>query len=122
MDSTTRNILVFVAAFFLLKFFLGGRVDKDADLPALVASGALLVDVRTPGEFARGHAKGAVNIPLSSVAEGVRKKVRDKSKPIIVYCHSGARSGAAKKALLEAGYTNVVNAGTLHRVAGILGR
>jgi len=122
MDSTTRNIIIFIAVFFLLKFFLGGKVDKDADLAALVASGALLIDVRTPGEFAGGHVRGAVNIPVGSLATGIQQKTKDKSKPIIVYCHSGARSGSAKKALLNAGYTNVVNAGSLHRIRGILGR
>ena len=122
MDSTTRNIIIFVAVFFLLKFFLGGKVDKQADLIELVASGALLIDVRTPGEFAGGHVKGAINIPVSSIAAGIQKKAKNKDKPIIVYCHSGARSGAAKKALLGAGYTNVVNAGSLHRIRGILGK
>ena len=122
MDSTTRNIIIFVVVFFLLKFFLGGKVDKQADLAELIAAGALLVDVRTPREFAGGHVKGAINIPVSSIAAGIQKKAKNKSKPIIVYCHSGARSGAAKKALLGAGYTNVVNAGSLHRIRGILGK
>ncbi len=121
MDSTTRNIIIFIVVFFLLKFFLGGKVDKQADLAKLVESGALLIDVRTPNEFAGGHVKGAINIPVGSIASGIQKKAKDKSKPIIVYCHSGARSGAAKKALLNAGYTNVVNAGSLHRIRGILG-
>jgi rhodanese-related sulfurtransferase len=121
MDSTTRNIIIFIVVFFLLKFFLGGKVDKDADLSALIASGALLIDVRTPGEFSGGHVKGAINIPVGGIATGIQKKAKDKSKPIIVYCHSGARSGAAKKALLSAGYTNVINAGSFHRIRSILG-
>ena len=122
MDSTTRNILIFIVVFFLLKFFLGGKIDKDADLTALIASGALLIDVRTPGEFAGSHIKGAINIPVSGIATGIQKKAKDKSKHIIVYCHSGARSGAAKKTLQNAGYTNVINAGSLHRIRNILGQ
>ena len=122
MDTTTRTILIVAVAGILAKLLLGGRVDKNADVPALVASGALLVDVRTPGEFSGGHIKGALNIPVGSITAGIEKKAKDKSKPIIVYCHSGARSGSAKKALIRAGHTNVVNGGSLHRMRGILGQ
>jgi len=121
MDPTTRTILIVAVAGILAKLFLGGKADKDADVPALIAAGALLVDVRTPGEFSGGHIKGAINIPVGSITAGIEKKAKDKSKAIIVYCHSGARSGAAKKSLIKAGYTNVVNAGSLHRMHKLLG-
>ncbi len=122
MDSTTRNIIIIIAVFALLKFVFGNKTDKKADVPDLMASGAILIDVRTPGEFAGGHIKGAVNIPVSSISTGIQKKAKDKSAAIIVYCHSGARSGSAKKTLARAGYTNVVNAGSLHRMRRLLGQ
>ena len=122
MDSTTRTILIVAAVGIVAKLVLGGRVDRKEDLKALVGKGAVVIDVRTPGEFAGAHIKGSINIPVSSITTGIQKQVKDKSKTIIVYCHSGARSGSAKKALLKAGYTNVVNAGSLHRIRMILGQ
>ena len=122
MDSTTRTILIVAAVGIVAKLLLGAKVDKDADLPALMADGALLIDVRTPGEFSGGHIKGAINIPVTAITTGIEQKVKDKSKTLIVYCHSGSRSGSAKKALVRAGYTQVVNGGSLHRMHGILGQ
>ena len=122
MDTTTRTILIIAVVAIVAKFIFGGKVDKDADVPSLIAEGALLIDVRTPGEFAGGHIQGAINIPVSSITTGIEKKAKDKSKSIILYCHSGARSGSAKKALVRAGYTNVINAGSTHRMHSILGK
>ncbi len=122
MDTTTRTILIIAVVGVLAKLFLGGKVDKSADIPALIASGSLLIDVRTPGEYAGGHIKGSINIPVSSIASSIQQKAKDKSKSVVVYCHSGARSGAAKKALLQAGYTNVINGGSLHRMRKLLGQ
>lgn len=100
----------------LANLLFGGGGDKDVDIPALIKDGALVVDTRTAGEYAGGHIKGAVNIPYNTIAQGIGKYITDKSTRIIVYCHSGARSGAAKRALQQAGYTNVVNGGSLHRM------
>jgi len=93
-----------------------GGAEKGIDLPSLIKNGALVIDTRTSGEFAGGHIEGAINIPYDMIANVIGKYETDKSKPIIVYCHSGARSAAAKKSLMAAGYTNVVNGGSLHHV------
>lgn len=77
-------------------------------------SGALLVDVRTPGEFNSGHIEGAVNYPLSQLDtyfEGV-----DKNQSIVLYCRSGNRSGQAYQWLNARGFTNVHNAGGLNEM------
>jgi len=100
----------------LATLFFGGGADKDADIPALIKDGALVVDTRTAGEYAGGHIDGAINIPYDSIAHGIGKHQTDKSKCIIVYCHSGTRSSTAKKILTGAGYTNVVNGGSLRRM------
>lgn len=71
---------------------------------------ALVVDVRTPGEFASGHHPRAVNIPIDQV-ESRLKEFGDKSQPIVVYCASGVRSSRAKQTLESAGYSSVINAG-----------
>ena len=93
------------------KFFGGGQT---ADLKAIIAQGAFLVDVREPGEFAGGSAKGAVNIPLGRIAAELNK-FKGKEN-IIVFCRSGNRSGQAKVILEQNGFKNVVNGGTLEEV------
>ena len=75
-----------------------------------MASGATLVDVRTPEEFASGHAEGARNIPVDEVGARLAELPRD--KPVVVYCASGARSAQAAATLARAGYT-VRDMGTL---------
>lgn len=80
------------------------------DLKAMVEGGAFLVDVRTPGEFAEGHVKGSVNIPLDSVVSQLEKFKNKKS--IIVFCRSGNRSEQAKSILEQNGIKAVVNGRT----------
>ena len=93
---------------------LFGGNNNTADLKSLINEGAFLVDVRTPGEFADGHVRGSVNIPLDITKEIA--KFKDK-KNIIVFCRSGNRSGMAKSLLEQQGITNVVNGGTWQHVA-----
>jgi phage shock protein E len=76
----------------------------------LVAKGAYLVDVRSPSEFAEGHALPAINIPLDALP--VRAGELDRSRPVIVYCHTGVRAAIAARRLEKAGFT-VYNLGTL---------
>jgi phage shock protein E len=94
--------------------------DKDVDIPALVRAGALIIDTRTAGEFSRGHIDGAVNIPYDRISSGIKACESDPSRSIVVYCHSGARSGVARKALQQAGYTHVVNGGSLRHMQTIV--
>ena len=121
MDPATRTILIVVGVGILAKLILGGKADRNADIPSLIKKGALLIDTRSAGEFSNGHIEGAICIPRNAIAGKIGAHAKDKSKPIIVYCHSGARSGVAKHALEKAGYTNVVNAGSLHRMRKLLG-
>ena len=84
------------------------------DLRSIIDEGALLVDVRTQGEFNQGHVKGSVNIPLDSIPQQL-PKFRNK-KNIIVFCRSGARSSQAKAILAQNGINNVINGGTWEQV------
>lgn len=80
---------------------------QEVSIKEQVAKGALLVDVRSPEEFASGSVKGAVNIPLDEVESRVNEF---KGKPsVIVFCRSGNRSGQAKSILESAGIKNVIN-------------
>jgi len=119
--SFVYNRLLKIGLAVLLMGILGnllfrGGADKGIDLPSMIKAGALVIDTRTAGEFAGGHVEGAINIPYDIIGNVIEKYENDKSTPIIVYCHSGARSAAARKSLENAGYTNVVNGGSLHHV------
>lgn len=85
------------------------------DLKNIINEGAFLVDVRTPGEFAEGHLKGSVNIPLNTVASQLAKFKNKKN--IVVFCRSGGRSSQAKSILEQNGFTNVINGGTWNQVS-----
>jgi len=78
---------------------------------------ALFLDVRTPGEYASGHVEGALNLPLDRFMQNYASVVPDKSKQIVLYCHSGARSGQAVQFLKQQNYQNVVNGGSVGAVA-----
>ncbi|MCK6610714.1 MAG: rhodanese-like domain-containing protein [Bacteroidia bacterium] len=88
-------------------FGMGPKVD----FAELLAKGGVILDVRSKGEFASGHVKGAVNIPVDQLA-GNLKKLKDKNQPIITCCASGMRSASAKGILKQAGYLNVHNGGS----------
>lgn len=69
----------------------------------------LLIDVRTPEEFASGHINGAVNIPLDQI--GRRLSEIPKDRQVVLYCRSGNRSQQAARLLREAGYSNIFDLG-----------
>jgi rhodanese-related sulfurtransferase len=67
-----------------------------------------LIDVRTPGEYTQGHIENAININIYAKDFVTKTNSLDKSKPVYVYCRSGARSMKAANNLKSRGY-NVVN-------------
>jgi len=82
--------------------------------PCLAGAGdAHWIDVRTAGEYADGHVSQAVNIPYEEITQRIGEVTTDRDALIYVYCRSGRRSGIAKGALEQAGFTNVVNLGGL---------
>lgn len=78
------------------------RLRPEQVKQALAAGGVQLIDVRTPGEFKEAHMAGAKLIPLQELA--ARAAEIDKSKPAILVCRSGNRSGQAYKMLKAQGY------------------
>jgi phage shock protein E len=85
-------------------------MGTKTDYVQLVKEGAVILDVRSRGEFESGHIRGAINIPVDQLRSNFNK-LKDKNKPIITCCASGMRSAAAKSALLANGYTKVFNGG-----------
>ena len=85
------------------------------------SSAAVLLDVRSPEEFASGHLRGAVNIPHDRIAEEISATVPDKSAQVILYCRSGRRAGTALDTMKSMGYENVSNFGGLEDAQERLG-
>ncbi len=116
--KTVRTLIVILLAGAILAGYTnpavaaGNPAPENGTAPAringaearkLVAAGALLIDVRSPEEFADGHIDGARNIPLNVLDAAIPSLPKDKT--IVVYCHSGARSSVAATHLADAGYT-----------------
>jgi len=88
---------------------------KTTDYAQLMQEGAIILDVRTPGEFSSGHIKGSINISVDKLAHNLNK-LKSKNKPIITCCASGMRSASAKNFLQSNGYTAVHNGGAWYRL------
>ena len=71
----------------------------------------IILDVRRPDEFAKGHIPGAINVPNEEIGTSEIAELRDKSQLILVYCRSGIRSKEASEKLVKLGYTNIVEFG-----------
>lgn len=82
--------------------FIKGLFRPKADLAQIVKDGAVIIDVRTTGEFSVGHISGSRNIPLDKIKKesAALKKL---NKPVVTVCHSGSRSSMAKAILAAAG-------------------
>ena len=94
MINTIKNLLGF-----------GPKVDYIE----LVKQGAIILDVRSKGEYQGGHIKGSINISVDSLRSNLSKLKKD--KPIITCCASGMRSASAKSILKSNGFTEVHNGG-----------
>ena len=101
-----------IIGFFMLRGLLGKTSPDEAH--ALVAKGARLVDVRSPGEFAGGHIPGAVNIPVDQIDRRAGE-IGPKEAGVVVYCASGMRSASAAGTLRKLGFSAVADLGAMSR-------
>lgn len=113
------NHLVLVSAFLIVLSALtwnlvadpGGKnaVDPLGATGLINHEDAVIVDVRSIAEYKTGHIVNAVNIPLNGLANGLKQLEKHRSKPIVVVCRSGSRSGSACSQLRKHGFENVKN-------------
>ena len=103
--------MLFTVACYSASTETGDRITPE--ILVAIEQQALIVDVRTPEEFADGHYPGAINIPHESILEGLNQLGVTTSTAVILYCRSGNRSGQAEQALREKGFTEARNAGGL---------
>ena len=103
-------IYVFIAIVVYIVYKKYSQYKVLKTVPTLMNQGAQIVDVRSEAEFKYAHKDGSINIPLGVLKN--RMKELDNSKPIILCCASGSRSGLAKRTLMANGFQNVHNVGT----------
>ena len=118
MDWTRWLIFAAIAiAFILLRRM--GQVSA-ATAREHLKNGALVIDVRSPGEFAGGHLPKAVNMPVDQIEALLPRRVPDRDRVLLLHCQSGMRSGVAKRKLRSLGYKNAFNLGSYARAGSIV--
>ena len=120
MDTTMRKLLIVTTLLFatILISAIYCSDDAEADgigkitatpylLDKVKADEWLLIDVRSPQEYADGHIPGAINMPHEQIDEYVEQLSDARDKPIIIYCRSGRRAIMAMQILEQQAFTDV---------------
>ncbi|QWW20722.1 rhodanese-like domain-containing protein [Schaalia sp. 19OD2882] len=94
--------------------------SSSASQSSSPAASTVLLDVRTPEEFAEGHLEGATNIDVQSPDFADKIAALDKDADYTLYCRSGRRAGQAKALMEQAGFTKVSNAGGVEEASKAL--
>jgi rhodanese-related sulfurtransferase len=118
MNWTALLLLAALLVVFLLYKRSGLITVKDAR--AYLKNGALVIDVRSAGEFVAGHLPVAVNLPLNEIETSLSRRVQDKNQVLLLHCQSGARSKAARKKLIALGCPNAFDMGSYDRAERIV--
>lgn len=84
------------------------------------ATSAVIIDVRTPGEFAENHLQEALNIDFRDASFETKIKALDKKQRYQLYCRTGNRSGQAAKLMQTLGFKSVENLGSLQEASARL--
>jgi phage shock protein E len=95
--------------------FLELIFGKKVNLQEIISNGAIILDVRTKGEYQSGHLKKSINIPVSNLPQNLKKLNKD--KPIVTCCASGARSASARRLLKSNGFDQVYNGGSWYSLS-----
>ena len=119
MSRTAKAARLLVA---MVVIALMGLAGCSADEPVTVGPDAILIDVRTPGEYAAGHLEGARLLDLTGGELEKALPDLDPDAEYLVYCRSGNRSGQAKALMEKAGFGNVTNLGSMESAAKTTGQ
>ena len=85
------------------------KVDALLDRARKADESFVIVDVRTPAEFAQGHVPGAINIPVDQVTNRLSELANAKNKDVVLYCRSGKRAGQAAEVLKANGFNKLLH-------------
>ena len=111
LSKIILGVLAILVIAVLYQKFTSVRVPGSEAIQ-VGADGAILIDVRSEGEYADGGIEGSINIPIQELA-GRLDQLGDKGGTIVVYCQSGGRSAMAKRLLESNGFTDVHDLGRM---------
>jgi rhodanese-related sulfurtransferase len=117
---TWTSVLIVVALLAILLLVRSGGKVSAKDAREYLRTGAVVIDVRSAGEFTAGHLTKTINIPLSEIETVIARKVKDKNQVLLLHGKSGARSREARRKLNALGYRHSFNMGSYGRAAEIL--
>ena len=113
--SLERSLVKKILTAILLVFgvTLGVAACSTSSETLGLAEGTVVIDVRTPAEFASGHLDGALNIDVQSPDFAAQVSQLDPTQDYFIYCRSGNRSGQAIAQMTNMGFTSMVNGGSV---------
>lgn len=112
MEQILKKKIVAVAA--ALAIILGGAACSSSGEPeTALPADAVIIDVRSPEEFAEGHLEGAQLLDLNSGEFAAQVPSLDPEADYLLYCRSGNRSGQAASIMRDAGFSNVMDLGSV---------
>ena len=116
-----QNVIILAGAFVAFLLLKRLALVRPATAQKWLKRGALVIDVRSHGEFQERHLPAAINIPLDQLREEIARRAPDKTQPLLLHCLGGVRSGMGKRMLRKMGYHSVFNLGSYRRAQKILG-
>jgi rhodanese-related sulfurtransferase len=109
------SLALLVVIFLLFQDLIESSFSKFEGLSPMLAvtkmnsADTIIVDVREPHEYIKGHIESSMNIPIDKLPEKLGTLESYKKQPIIIVCQTGTRSGSACKTLIKSGFEQVFN-------------
>jgi len=112
MNMLKQRLLLLMVLMIAVTFFAQAQTvnkldTQNFDKKLKEAKDPVLIDVRTPGEYAQGHLANAISMDIYSNDFKSRASKLDKSKPVFVYCKAGSRSDSAADVLSDLGFKEI---------------
>jgi len=111
--TTLKSAMLYTLALVLFSACTNNANTRDISATDLVNqlghSNILILDVRSPQEYAAGHVPGAINLPHTSVASQIKTLQKHKNETIVLYCKSGHRASIAEQTLTDAGFKQLLH-------------
>lgn len=114
-----KKILAIIALAFAATFALAACAPVAE--PVTLSSDSIIIDVRTPAEYAEGHLEGAVNIDVQDASFGTIVGQLPTDGQYFIYCRSGNRSAAAIETMKASGFTDLVDGGSVANASSMSG-
>ena len=114
-----KKFFALLALMFVAVFALSACAQDSG--PITVSQDTIIVDVRTPAEYSEGHLEGAVNIDVQSPDFATILSQLPTDGEYVVYCRSGKRSAVATEQMKAAGFTNIIDAGSMEAASKATG-